>query len=234
MLKGKLQVFGVRNLAIAWFLVGVFGVGQLTFAAASAAPNLNPSQLVAQGVEDLTQVFARHEATFAIAPADFYADLNSTLEPYVDFRYISARVMGGRYFNAATPEQRRKFATTFQTGLVQTLGQGLMSFGYQEFALNLVERASRYEDQDTIDLEVVTHTGERFPVSFTLRLHNQEWKIINVIVNGVNLGLTFNSQFDRAMRDSNRNFDRVIAEWSVSETLEDLSRSEDERRELSN
>lgn len=191
-----------------------------------AEARFTSQQLVEQGVADLTAVFEANKEVYATDPELLYSKLNEAMQPYVDFRYISARVMGGRYFRAATPQQRSQFAATFQTTLVRTFGQGLMDFDYREFDLQIEQRETRYEDQDNVTLEVVAKDGKRYPVTFSLRLHQDEWKIINLIVNGINLGLTFNSQFDRAMREANRDFDWVIANWSPEQALDDLKKEE--------
>lgn len=193
-----------------------------------AEVGLSSQQIVKQGIAELTEVFEANKASYATDPQQFYTKLDTALQPYVDFRYISARVMGGRYFRAATPSQRSKFAGTFQTTLVKTFGQGLMNFDYQEFDLQLEERETRFEDQDNVALDVVAKDGKRYPLTFTLRLSGGEWKIINLIVNGVNLGLTFNSQFDRAMRENSRDFDLVIANWSPDQTLSELQKGDAE------
>lgn len=188
----------------------------------AAAETSEAFKVVEAGIADLTEVFEENKQAFDEQPDVFYQALSDAMEPYVDFRYISARVMGGRYFRAASPEQRRRFAEVFQTTLVETFGQGLMSFDYREFDLRYRATASRHENQENVELEVIADDGQRYPVIFTLRFHNEEWKIINLIVNGVNLGLTFNSQFDRAMRDQGRDFDRVIEAWSPEEALDEI------------
>ena len=179
-------------------------------------------RVVETGIEEVTGVFAKHRDTYPQQPELLYQALSDALEPYVDFRYISARVMGGRYFRAASPEQRTRFAEAFQTTLVETFGKGLINFDYREFDLQYRETANRHEDQDTVELEVVADVGERYPLVFTLRKNDGEWQIINLIINGVNLGLTFNSQFDRAMREHGRDFDRVIDGWSPDAALDDI------------
>ena len=190
--------------------------------AVALAGTSQPYRVVEAGIDELTRVFEEHKQSFDEDPEILYQALSTAMEPYVDFRYISARVMGGRYFRAASPEQRTRFAKVFQTTLVETFGKGLMNFDYREFDLRYRETASRHEDQDNVELEVVADDGQRYPVVFTLRKSNDEWKIINLIVNGVNLGLTFNSQFDRAMRENRRDFDRVIDGWSPEEALDEI------------
>lgn len=179
-------------------------------------------QVVEMGLAEVTEAFEQKKSDFQQNPQALYDALDQALQPYVDFRYISARVMGGRYFRAASPQQRSRFAEVFQATLVRTFGQGLMNFDYQAFDLQINDREARFEDQDNVVLEVVATNGQRYPLVFTLRRHNDEWKIINLIVNGVNLGLTFNSQFDRAMRENNRDFDRVIDGWTPEQALDEI------------
>ncbi len=216
-----MKLFRFFGVAL-WVAVG--GLGAIT--PVQAEPQQTSWQVVELGIADLTSVFEANKATFATDPQLLYNKLDEAMQPYVDFRYISARVMGGRYFRAATPVQRSQFATVFQTTLVKTFGQGLMNFDYREFDLQASKDATRFEDQDNVALEVVATDGKRYPVIFTLRLRNDEWKIINLIVNGINLGLTFNSQFDLAMRENNRDFDRVIAGWSPDKLLSELEEGE--------
>jgi phospholipid transport system substrate-binding protein len=46
--------------------------------------------------------------------------------------------------------------------------------------------------------------------------------VVNVIVNGINLGLTFRNQFDQSMRDNNRDYDAVIRNWSPDVGVDEL------------
>jgi phospholipid transport system substrate-binding protein len=43
-----------------------------------------------------------------------------------------------------------------------------------------------------------------------------EWKLINVVLNGINLGKTFRSQFMQAMKKQG-DLNQVIAEWAEAD-----------------
>jgi phospholipid transport system substrate-binding protein len=43
-----------------------------------------------------------------------------------------------------------------------------------------------------------------------------KWKIINIVVNGINLGKTFRSQFYSLMEKNEENIDLVIDQWIAS------------------
>lgn len=146
-----------------------------------------------------------------------------SLRGVADFRYIGASVMG-RYFNNATPEQRSRFVEVFKQTLLDTYAKGLVTFEYKEVRVLDDQSASRYDDQDSVAMEVVATDGTVYPVNYTLRKSNGQWRVVNVIVNGINLGLTFRNQFDQAMRDNNRDYDAVIDNWSPDVGVDELER----------
>jgi len=43
-----------------------------------------------------------------------------------------------------------------------------------------------------------------------------EWKLINIVINGVNLGLTFRNQFYSLMKTEEEDLDTVIEKWITS------------------
>jgi phospholipid transport system substrate-binding protein len=57
-------------------------------------------------------------------------------------------------------------------------------------------------------------------VSYTLvRNRAGQWKMINVVLNGVNLGKTFRGQFSQAMQQHG-DIDKVIANWSAEDVAD--------------
>ena len=164
---------------------------------------------------------------------DYYANLdelkalvNESLNEVADFRYIGASVMGS-YFRNATPEQRSRFADVFRQTLIDTYTRGLVTFDYDELRVLGQQRAQRHEDQASVDMEVVASNGQVYPVSYSLRLSDGQWRVVNVIVNGINLGLTFRNQFDQAMRDNNRDYDAVIRGWAPEIGVDELEQGGD-------
>ncbi len=202
-------------------VIGGFCLLSLVSVSLAWGQGASPEQRVGEGIEALTEAFEAHKADYETDPAALYAALERTLDDYVDFRRISASVMG-RYFRAASPEQRSAFVRVFRDSLVRTFGRGLMSFDYREFDLELRSRPMRNPNQANVELDVLAANGQRFPVVFVLEQIQEDWKIVNVVVNGINLGLTFRSQFEQAMEQNRRDFDRVIAQWTPDEALQEI------------
>ncbi|MFD2190211.1 MlaC/ttg2D family ABC transporter substrate-binding protein [Pistricoccus aurantiacus] len=179
-----------------------------------------PEQMIRQSVDTLMSKIEGRKDYFKNNPDELEAVVDDSLENIADFRYIGASVMG-RYFKNASPAQRSRFADVFRQTLIDTYAKGLVTFDYQDIRV-LDNQSSRYEDQASVDMEVVASDGKIYPVSYSLRLGDGEWKVVNVIVNGINLGLTFRNQFDQAMRNQNRDYDAVIDNWAPEVGVDEL------------
>ncbi|ABE59568.1 MlaC/ttg2D family ABC transporter substrate-binding protein [Chromohalobacter israelensis] len=180
-----------------------------------------PQQLIEDNVAALMQKLEGRKDYYAAHEDELESLVDESLDDVADFRYIGASVMG-RYFRNATPEQRSRFVETFRDTLIETYARGLVTFDYREIRVLDDDDAGRYEDQASVDMEVVSTNGEVYPVVYTLHQRDGEWRVINVIVNGINLGLTFRNQFDQAMRDNNRDIDAVIDGWAPEVATDEL------------
>ncbi|CBV41816.1 MlaC/ttg2D family ABC transporter substrate-binding protein [Halomonas elongata] len=185
----------------------------------------HPEALIRDSVEALMSQIEGRRDYFAQNPDELEAVVEDNLADVADFRYIGASVMG-RYFGNATPQQRSRFVKVFRQSLIDTYAKGLVTFDYREIRVPETQKASRYDDQASVAMEVVGVDGTIYPVSYTMRLDDGQWKVVNVIVNGINLGLTFRNQFDEAMRQHNRDYDAVIDGWSPQLDVEELEEGE--------
>ena len=190
------------------------------------AQTQSPEEMIRDNIESFMSQINGKEDYYANNLDELKALVNESLNEVADFRYIGARVMGS-YFRNATPEQRSRFADVFRQTLIDTYTRGLVTFDYDELRVLGQQRAQRHEDQASVDMEVVASNGQVYPVSYSLRLSDGQWRVVNVIVNGINLGLTFRNQFDQAMRDNNRDYDAVIRGWAPEIGVDELEQGGD-------
>ena len=183
------------------------------------AQTQSPEEMIRDNIESFMSQIDGKKEYYANNLDELKALVNESLDDVADFRYIGASVMGS-YFRNATPEQRSQFATVFRQTLIDTYTRGLVTFDYDELRVLSEQRGQRYDDQASVDMEIVASNGQVYPVSYSLRLSDGQWRVVNVIVNGINLGLTFRNQFDQAMRDNGRDIDAVIKGWQPDVDLE--------------
>ena len=70
-------------------------------------------------------------------------------------------------------------------------------------------------DIKNIEVRQTLNTGSsKYPISYKLRKNkDNSWSIINIIVNGVNLGLTFQNQFMALAIKNNEDIEKTLNGW---------------------
>lgn len=196
----------VQSTVIRW-LVGSL---MLLALAPSVMAAQDPQALVEKVTQELLGVAKSHAS--GKEPEAFYTEVEKILDEVVDFRYIARAVMGKDAFSKATPAQRAKFAEAFKSGLVRSYAKGIA--GYADSNIKVVGATINPQDANrALVRQEVTYEGNLHQLSYSMRKQNGEWKLINVILNGVNLGQSFSSQFSAAMRKEGGDIDKVIAGW---------------------
>jgi phospholipid transport system substrate-binding protein len=191
----------ILMLAMATLLVTTQGV---------AAIEKTPKELVEQTTKELfASVKARSAAT---KKSDaYYDDVEKILDSVVDFPFIARAVMRKTAKNA-TPEQVDKFSDVFKKGLIKTYAKGIANYADSDIKTLPVDMAAD-ATKVSVDQEV-SDKGSIHKLQYSMKRNKTgEWKLINVVLNGVNLGESFTSQFDQAMTKYDNDVDKVIANW---------------------
>ncbi|RLA47661.1 MAG: ABC transporter substrate-binding protein [Gammaproteobacteria bacterium] len=142
----------------------------------------------------------------------YFDDIEASLDSVVDFIWIARNVMGP-YRKTSTSAQREAFAEVFRTGLVETYGRGLLAYSDEEIVVLPGGEDYTGKRKVSVRQEVRSADGNH-PLEYTMGLNKAgHWRIINVIINGINLGKTFRNQFVQDSQKNDGNIDRVIANW---------------------
>ena len=122
----------------------------------------------------------------------------------------------GRYYKDANKEQVDKFNEVFKESLLETYSKTLAEFKDEEILVSSEVKRSPKGNREKVSLQIVTST-KIYPAIYDMYLNKQgQWKLINIVINGVNLGLTFRNQFYSLMEKEENNLDLVIENWVTS------------------
>jgi len=175
-----------------------------------------PHAVVTKTASDLVAALTADPAKLKDNPAAYEKIVNDYLVPVVDFETISKHVMGKTHYLASTPEQRSKFQTVFQASLVSTYSTGLNIFDSQEIKVLDAEPGTEGKPIQAVNMEVKTSDGTIFPMRFTMRKDKAgEWKVVNVIINRVNVAKAYNSHFSENITKYNGDVNQLIANWNA-------------------
>jgi phospholipid transport system substrate-binding protein len=145
-------------------------------------------------------------------PKKFVDELTAILDPVVAFEFIARGVIGN-YAKQVSKDQVKQFADAFKLGLVNTYGKGMANFGELEIAV-LAPTQAIGDQRRLAVVQEIRGGGGTNQVSYTMAKNKKgQWKMINVVLNGVNLGQSFRGQFAAAVEKNNGDVTKTINDW---------------------
>tara|TARA_R110002110_G_scaffold221031_7_gene435176 strand:+ start:256 stop:825 length:570 start_codon:yes stop_codon:yes gene_type:complete len=184
----------------------------LSMPVSAATPD--PKQAVQEATDLLLAKLVEAKPLYEEDPKKFFAEIDSALGPFVDFDGFSRGVMA-KYYRRATDEQKAKFVETFRIGLIETYAKALVEFDNQKVVVLEPTVDPDRPDRASIGLEIHGENNKVYPVEYSLVLEDDRWLLRNVVIEGINIGLQFRSQFASYMQKYRNDIDEVIANWSV-------------------
>ena len=144
-------------------------------------------------------------------PDEFKEKLKNIWEPMVDVSLVSRLILSKAY-RTATEEQILLFQTRTKKLLLDTYISALLEF--EDYELE-TSRKIKENKNKTLEVEInFFSASDSFKAKFTLYKNKQgELKIINIIIDGINLGLTFRNQFQDNLKNENYDLDKAIETW---------------------
>ena len=180
-----------------------------------SAENISAHEYAERTHDNIIVILQTKNALFEEDPELFVQEISNAFSPIVDFERIARNVMG-KHYKLSTPSQRERFSEAFRTSLLNTYSKTLIEFKDEEIIVLPPKNNSNSPNKVKVDIEIIT-SSKSYPGVYSMYLDkNNEWKIINIIVNGINLGLTFRSQFYSLMKKNDNDISAVIDQWIVS------------------
>ena len=162
--------------------------------------------------EDIVAVIIAKQGQYEEDPEEFIKAISLSLQPLVDFKRISRNVMG-KYYKDANKTQIEKFNKVFKSTLLNSYSKTLAEFKDERIIVSKETKKSSKGNREKVFLQIFTST-KVYPATYDMYLNDQgKWKLINIVINGVNLGLTFRNQFYSLMKSESNDIDLVIEKW---------------------
>ena len=183
-------------------------------ASVQAGPEEDLQRYVDGNTQRLVNQLNAERGLYERDPEAFYQSMDDALEGFVDFRRIAARVMG-RYARQTTSEQRDEFVVKFKRSLFDSYAQALVSA--EDFKIKVNDATINPQDDNraSVAMEVITASGNRHSITYSMhRKEGGDWMVENVIVEGVNIGLSFRDRFTQEMEANRGQVQVVIDGWS--------------------
>jgi len=151
--------------------------------AAESVPGPTPQELIETTARKLLAALDADRALAKKDPARVRKLVDEILLPHFDTDY-SARLVLGKHWRGATPEQRQRFVDAFYQSLLSNYGSALAEFTADRMQV-LPFRGDLASGQAVVRTEVKRSNGTRVPVNYTLRATPEGWKAWDVTIEGI-------------------------------------------------
>lgn len=180
-----------------WFKGVVVSLGLLVGGGAlAAAPS--PQELVQRTADQMLTKLKTEKQVIDQHPERIYELVNQIVLPHFDFERMSSWVLG-KYWRAATPAQKEQFVNQFRNLLVRTYAKSLSEYTDRKISY-LPMRPSPQENQVKVRTEVDQPGGFPIPIDYDLYRKGDDWKVIDVTIDGVSLVTNYRSTFATQIR----------------------------------
>ena len=164
---------------------------------------------------NIIEIIQTKNQLFLEDPDLFTKEISDAFAPIVDFKRISRNVMG-KYSKIATNLQQEEFSKAFENSLLDTYASTLVEFKDEKINVIPPKKPSKIPDRARVNIEIVT-SSDTYTGRYSMYLDAAgKWKIINIEINGMNLGKIFRNQFYSLMEKNDEDINLVIQKWVSS------------------
>ncbi|MDA9595008.1 ABC transporter substrate-binding protein [SAR86 cluster bacterium] len=144
----------------------------------------------------------------------FLLGLEKNLKDLIISQEISKRVLGKKNYKIASKKQRKDFDLKFKNTLFDTYSTALSEI--DETNIIIVSHVHPNERLDLAIVKMRVNVSESdFDLIYKMKKINTRWKVIGIILDGIDLIGIFRKQFNKLLLDSDNNFDLAIQNWEL-------------------
>ena len=180
------------------------------FLSAEKIPEIH--QFIDKNAQYFLTLIKEEGSNYETDPEEFKTKLKNIWEPMVDVSTVSRLILSNAY-QYATKEQIQLFEDRTKKLLLDTYVTTLLEF--EDYEIETNEDIKVNKKTFEVEIQFISDTSSwSGKTKFTLyRDRSGELKIVNIIIDGINLGLTFRNQFKDILEENDFDLDMAISQW---------------------
>ena len=144
----------------------------------------------------------------------FLEGLEDALKDLIVSKEISKRVLGKKNYTIATIKQKNDFDLKFKNTLFDTYSTALVEIDNANIIID-----SHIHPNERLDLAIVkmsvSVSDTEFDLIYKMKKIEGKWRVIGIILDGIDLIAIFRKQFNKLLTDFDGNFDLAIQNWEL-------------------
>jgi phospholipid transport system substrate-binding protein len=226
-------VSGIKYFTVVFFMMFITGVSQAQDSVEPVAAPKAPQVLIQDITDAVLTAIAQADSYYEEDPERFFTEVERIMAPVMDYQTFARTVMGrygssGAYRALKTDEERaqfrsrvEEFTNVFRQTIMNTYGKGLMTFNGETIEVLPLdeENSAKLAVGDFVQVVQVVKSADGSDTKIYYKLkpnRDGEWKMRNVVIDTINLGKVYQSQFASAVKDNGGDIDKAIIAWADS------------------
>lgn len=152
-----------------------------------------PTQLIETSANAMVAEIEARRAELRKDPTKLDALVERILLPNFDIDH-AARLVLGKHWRTATPQQRQRFIDAFYGSLMSNYGDALLEFTGDRIKV-LPTPVAPDATSAVVRTEVKRSNGQKIPVNYSLRKTEAGWKAWDVVIEGISYVKSFREDF---------------------------------------
>ena len=186
----------------------------------AAATTVTPSDRVKETVDSVLAVLKNPD----LEGSQRRDQVREIVRQRFDYESMSQVILAANW-RTATPSQREQFITLFRELLEQTYFSAMDSYDNQSVRMGLERQKGKLAEVQTY----ITSASKEVPVSYKLRLRNEDWFAYDVTVDGVSLVSNYRTSFRNLVKE--KGMDGLLSELAEKvATLKTKNKQEQQPR----
>ena len=172
----------------------------LTFATLPAvADNHGPDDFLKSSVAEVMQFITDNKSQLDTDDEYLISKMNEIVIPKLDIELMSRIVLGKKHWNNISISEKSDFMAAFKNLMVKTYMKSLTAFEGEKIKF-LPYTPGKREDIARVKSIYLLNEGE-LPVSYRLKKTDSQWRVYDIIIDGVSLLRNYRSDFKTHVTD---------------------------------
>lgn len=166
-----------------------------------------PVDIIRDTTRALFELVDANRSTYENDGERLRADIREILLSHIDIVY-SGRLVLGRNGRDLSREEVNEFSNALSELLIRRYAEGLLAFKARDQVEILPLAGDNTERMTRVRTRVRLENGEQAPVDYVFRYADNQWRIFDVIVEGISYVATFRNQINEQIRA--QGFERTL------------------------
>lgn len=186
----------MRRVTKAFALMVLTAAVALSFAMPAPARAGEPTELVKETVEDIIAIVTDESLKGDEKTEERREQMREVIRNRFGFTEMAMRSMG-RHWRDLSPDEQKEFTEVFARVIENSYIDKVEGYTDEEVAF---DEEKTVRNMAMVGTRIILHSGTEIPIEYRMVKRGSDWRVYDVVIEGVSLVRNYRTQFGTALR----------------------------------